>query len=190
MRKSAATLFFLTSVCLIAKIATASDRCIQRQSNSVNCQNEVTTLNSINSLSSKVFSSGSVVHISQPPMVLIPEIEKVVPSNLNSRKTATVRPKSINRASKTSTKNIDENYLAKIVDALDLKGKQHLNQCVTQIPTNKLKINYPAFANEINTLKKITRESNNKPNNLIQVFMKRPSQKDCFKYLDFIFMIS
>ena len=30
----------------------------------------------------------------------------------------------------------------------------------------------------------------NKPNNLIQVFMKRPSQKDCFKYLDFIFMIS
>ena len=141
---------------------------------------------SINYQLDKAFSSGSVANISQPPLVIIPEIEIKVPNTLTSDKKNNPKPKIIKRLK--SKKNLDKSYFAKIVAALDMTGKKHLNQCISKLSDSKLKYHYPEFSNEINTLKSITLKASIKSSKIGSLLSRRPSQKDCFKYLDFILM--
>ena len=176
-------IFFITNTTAIAE-----GTCGGQQPNSDICQKKTDNLYSINYQLDKAFSSGSVANISQPPLVIIPEIEIKVPNTLTSDKKNNPKPKIIKRLK--SKKNLDKSYFAKIVAALDMTGKKHLNQCISKLSDSKLKYHYPEFSNEINTLKSITLKASIKSSKIGSLLSRRPSQKDCFKYLDFILMIS
>ncbi|MFL2794453.1 MAG: hypothetical protein ACJZ82_02600 [Paracoccaceae bacterium] len=168
--------------------AIAEEDCKSLQSNSDFCQKKGENLHSINLQFDKAFSAGGVVNISQPPLVIIPEIEINVPTALGSDKTINLRPKTAKRLK--LEKNLDKNYFTKIVEALDKTGKKHLSQCMSKISDDRLKNHYPDFVTELNALKTITFPKQEKFNKIGFLLSKSPSQKDCFKYLDFILMIS
>ena len=168
--------------------AIAEEDCKSLQSNSDFCQKKGENLHSINLQFDKAFSAGGVVNISQPPLVIIPEIEINVPTTLGSDNAINLRPKTAKRLK--LKKNLDKNYFTKIVEALDKTGKKHLNQCMSKISDDRLKNHYPGFVTELNALKTITFPKQEKFNKIGSLLTKSPSKKDCFKYLDFILMIS
>ena len=168
--------------------AIAEEDCKSLQSNSDFCQKKGENLHSINLQFEKAFSAGGVVNISQPPLVIIPEIEINVPTALGSDNTINLRPKTAKRLK--LKKNLDKNYFTKIVEALDKTGKKHLSQCMSRISEDRLKNHYPDFITELNALKTITFPRQENFNKIGSLLSKSPSQKDCFKYLDFILMIS
>jgi len=174
--------------CIMSLTAIAAEDCKSLQSNSDFCQKKGENLHSINLQFDKAFSAGSVVNISQPPLVIIPKIEINVPKALGSDNEITLRPKMVKRSK--LKKNLDKNYFTKIVEALDKTGKKHLNQCMSRISDDRLKNHYPDFITELNALKTITFPRQEKFNKIGSLLSKSPSQKDCFKYLDFILMIS
>ena len=174
--------------CIMSLTAIAAEDCKSLKSNSDFCQKKGENLHSINLQFDKAFSAGSVVNISQPPLVIIPKIEINVPKALGSDNEITLRPKMVKRSK--LKKNLDKNYFTKIVEALDKTGKKHLNQCMSRISDDRLKNHYPDFITELNALKTITFPRQEKFNKIGSLLSKSPSQKDCFKYLDFILMIS
>ena len=173
---------------IMSLTAIAEEDCKSPQSNSNFCQVKGENLHSINRQFDKAFSAGSVVNISQPPLVIIPEIEINVPTALGSDTKITLRPKTVKRSK--LKKNLDKNYFTKIVEALDKRGKRHLNQCISRISDDRLKNHYPDFVTELNALKTITFPKQEKFSKIGSLLSKSPSQKACFKYLDFILMIS
>jgi len=187
-RKSIALMIFAI-FCFTVKTAFGGETCAFPHENIGYCQGKLENLNSINLQSSKVFSSGAVVSMSQPPMVIVPQIEINFPTRQDSNRKISLRP-NFNSQSETKVEhNLDEKYFTKIVDALDLTGKKHLNQCMARISDNKLKRHYRDLSNEISALKAVALKSAIKPNKLGSLLLRTPSQKDCFKYLDFILMI-
>ena len=173
---------------IVGLAAIAEEDCKSLQSNSDFCQKKGENLHSINLQFDKAFSAGGVVKISQPPLVIIPEIEINVPTTLRSNNTINLRPKTAKRLK--LKKNLDKNYFTKMVEALDKTGKKHLNQCMSKISDDRLKNHYPGFVIELNALKTITFPKQEKFNKIGSLLTKSPSKKDCFKYLDFILMIS
>lgn len=171
----------------VSPAASAGETCKNPLSNNKFCSQKAEKLNSINNQFKNAFSGGGVVNISQPPLVIIPEIEINIPSILENDRKNNLRPKIAKRLK--TKKNLDKNYFIKIVDALDTTGKKHLNQCISKISDNRLKDHYSDFLHEINTLKTITSIKQEKFNAIGLLISKSPSQKDCFKYLDFILMI-
>ena len=188
--KKLTILLAVTYLCLVNKAVIANENCDSTQSYSHYCQNRIENLQTLNHQFNKAYSSGSVVNISQPPLVVMPEIEMTVPVEINSTEKSTLRPKSVSRTKRNPKQQLDKNYFEKIVDALDLTGKKHLNQCITRISENKLKSYYPTFSNEIDSLIQIALKDTTKSNILGSLLSRKPSHRDCFKYLDFIFMIS
>ena len=173
---------------IMSLTAIAEEDCKSPQSNSNFCQVKGENLHSINRQFDKAFSAGSVVNISQPPLVIIPEIQINVPTDLGSDTKITLRPKTVKRSK--LKENLDKNYFTKIVEALDKTGKRHLNQCMSRISDDRLKNHYPDFVTELNALKTITFPKQEKFSKIGSLLSKSPSQKACFKYLDFILMIS
>jgi hypothetical protein len=168
--------------------ASADEACSSPQPDSEFCGENSHKLYSISYQLDKAFSSGSVANISQPPLVIIPEIEINVPNTLISNRTISPKPKTIKQPKLKI--NLDKNYFTKIVAALDTTGKKHLNQCISRLSDNRLKHHYPDFSNEIDMLKTVALKNTTKSSKFGTLLSGRPSQKDCFKYLDFILMIS
>jgi hypothetical protein len=168
--------------------AIANETCKSPKSDGDFCQKKVQNLSSINNQLEKAFSSGSVINISQPPLVIVPKIEINVPYSVTSESKINQRPKTITQPK--LKKNLDKNYFTKIIAALDTTGKKHLNQCISKLSDNMLKHHYNEFSSEINTLKSIALKDTIKSSKIGFLLSRRPSQKDCFKYLDFLLMIS
>ena len=189
-QKKLVVLLTITAFCLSNKIVFANEACNNEQLNITSCYNKVANLDTLNNQFNKTFSSGGVINISQPPMVLLPKIEINGPTQLNANKEITLRPKTINRMKKKPKQVLDEGYFKKIFEALDITGQKQLNQCVSRISENKIKSIYPMFLNEMKTLKEITLRNSAKSNRVGSLFSNKPSQRKCIEYLDFIFMIS
>ena len=94
--KKLTILLAVTYLCLVNKAVIANENCDSAQSYSHYCQNRIENLQTLNQQFNKAYLSGSVVNISQPPLVM-PEIEMTVPVNINSTEKITLRPKSVNR---------------------------------------------------------------------------------------------
>ena len=152
-QKKLVVLLTITAFCLSNKMVFANEDCNNEQANISSCYNKVTNLDTLNNEFNKTFSSGGVVSISQPPMVLLPKIEVNGPTELNAHKEITLRPKTINRIEKKPKQVLDERYFKKIFEALDITGQKQLNQCLSRISENKIKSIYPMFLNEMKTLK-------------------------------------
>ena len=134
--------------------------------------------------------AGGIVNISQPPLIIVPEIQINVPTTKKARKDVILKQKVNGRSKTKQTLGLDKNYFAKIIIALDAKGKRQLNQCMLKLTDKKLGDYYPDFSNELSTLKTVALTTTKQPSKLGSIISRSPSQKECLKYLDFILMIS
>ena len=186
------TLVFLTAttIFLTTKTAISGENCNDQLSINDHCIKIVKNLLSINDQLNKAFSSGGLANISQPPLVIVPEIEINAPTDPNSEQTITIRPKTIIRSGVKKKQILDKNYFVKIINALDSTGKKHLKQCLKKISDSSLGEPYTNFSNEIDILKNLAFKNSDTAYQRRKFFSKSPSQNDCLKYLDFILMIS
>ena len=98
--------------CMMSLAAIAEEDCKSLQSNSDFCHKQGENLHSINLQFDKAFSAGSVINISQPPLVIIPEIEINVPTALKGDNKINLRPKTFKRLK--LKKSLDKNYFTKM----------------------------------------------------------------------------
>ena len=154
------------------------------------CTSKFEHLAAINNQFNKTIMAGGIVNISQPPLIIVPEIQINVPTTKKAQNDDILKQK-VNGQSKTKqTLGLDKNYFAKIMTALDAKGKRQLNQCMLKLTDKKLGDYYPDFSNELSTLKTVALTTTKQPSKLGSIISRSPSQKECLKYLDFILMIS
>ncbi len=133
------------------------------------------------------YSFGNVTSISQPPLIITPEVNIDAPSG----------PKTIDRIEKpieaklplrAKVKPRQKNQLFKVVKVLDNKGSEHLGRCLKTLTAETRKKHFSGYGEELKTLDTLTYSSKNEINPIKKLFTQTPSRKDCINYLDFILM--
>ena len=175
---------------MISSAALSNDVCNDPNIDDDYCKSKFEHLAAINNQFNKTIMAGGIVNISQPPLIIVPEIQINVPTMKKARKNDILKQKVSGRSKTKQTLGLDKNYFAKILTALDAKGKRQLNQCMLKLTDKKLGDYYPDFSNELSTLKTVALTTTKQPSKLGSIISRSPSQKECLKYLDFILMIS
>ena len=133
------------------------------------------------------YSFGNVTSISQPPLIITPEVNIDAPSG----------PKTIDRIEKpievkqplrAKVKPSQKNQLFEVVKVLDNKGSEHLGRCLKKLTAETRKKHFSSYGEELKTLDTLTYSSKNEINPIKKLFTQTPSRKDCINYLDFILM--
>ena len=133
------------------------------------------------------YSFGNVTTISQPPLIITPEVNIDAPSG----------PKTIDRIEKpievkqplmAKVKPSQKNQLFEVVKVLDNKGSEHLGRCLKKLTAETRKKHFSSYGEELKTLDTLTYSSKNEINPIKKLFTQTPSRKDCINYLDFILM--
>ena len=175
---------------IISSAALSNDVCNEPNIDDDYCTSRFEHLAAINNQFNKTIMAGGIVNISQPPLIIVPEIQINVPTMKKAQNNDILKQK-VNGWSKTKqTVGLDKNYFAKILTALDAKGKRQLNQCMLKLTDKKLGDYYPDFSKELSTLRTVALTTTKQPSKLGSIISRSPSQKECLKYLDFILMIS
>ena len=175
---------------IISSAALSNDVCNEPNIDDDYCTSRFEHLAAINNQFNKTIMAGGIVNISQPPLIIVPEIQINVPTKKKSQNDDILKQKVNGRSKTKQTLGLDKNYFAKIIAALDAKGKRQLNQCMLKLTDKKLGDYYPDFSNELSTLKTVALTTTKQPSKLGSIISRSPSQKECLKYLDFILMIS
>ena len=175
---------------IISSAAFSNDVCNDPNKDDDFCKSKFEHLAAINNQFNKTIMAGGIVNISQPPLIIVPEIQINVPATKKAQKHDILKQKVNSRSKTKQTLGLDKNYFAKILTALDAKGKRQLNQCMLKLTDKKLGDYYPDFSNELSTLKTVALTTTKQPSKLGSIISRSPSQKECLKYLDFILMIS
>ena len=175
---------------VISSAALSNDVCNDPNIDNDYCTSKFEHLAAINNQFNKMIMAGGIVNISQPPLIILPEIQINVPTTKKAQKNDILKQKVNGRSKTKQTLGLDKNYFAKIISALDAKGKRQLNQCMLKLTDKKLGDYYPDFSNELSTLKTVALTTTKQPSKLGSIISRSPSQKECLKYLDFILMIS
>ena len=133
------------------------------------------------------YSFGNVTTISQPPLIITPEVNIDAPAG----------PKTIDRIEKpievkqplmATVKPSQKNQLFEVVKVLDNKGSEHLGRCLKKLTAETRKKHFSSYGEELKTLDTLTYSSKNEINPIKKLFTQTPSRKDCINYLDFILM--
>ena len=133
------------------------------------------------------FSFGNVTSISQPPLIITPEVNIDAPAG----------PKTIDRIEKpievkqplrAKVKPSQKNQLFEVVKVLDNKGSEHLGRCLKKLTAETREKHFSSYGEELKTLDTLTYSSKNEINPIKKLFTQTPSRKDCINYLDFILM--
>ena len=175
---------------IISSAALSNDVCNDSKIDDDYCTSKFEHLAAINNQFNKTIMAGGIVNISQPPLIIVPEIQINVPTTKKAQNDDILKQKVNGRSKTKQTLGLDKNYFAKIINALDAKGKRQLNQCMLKLTDKKLGDYYPDFSNELSTLKTVALTTTKQPSKLGSIISRSPSQKECLKYLDFILMIS
>ena len=175
---------------IISSAALSNDVCNDSKIDDDYCTSKFEHLAAINNQFNKTIMAGGIVNISQPPLIIVPEIQINVPTTKKAQNDDILKQKVNGRSKTKQTLGLDKNYFAKIITALDAKGKRQLNQCMLKLTDKKLGDYYPDFSNELSTLKTVALTTTKQPSKLGSIISRSPSQKECLKYLDFILMIS
>ena len=175
---------------IISSAALSNDVCSDPNIYDDYCTSKFEHLAAINNQFNKTIMAGGIVNISQPPLIIVPEIQINVPTTKKAQNDDILKQKVNGRSKTKQTLGLDKNYFAKILTVLDAKGKRQLNQCMLKLTDKKLGDYYPDFSNELSTLKTVTLTNTKQPSKLGSIISRSPSQKECLKYLDFILMIS
>ena len=174
---------------IISSAALSNDVCNDPNIDDDYCTSKFEHLAAINNQFNKTIMAGGIVNISQPPLIIVPEIQINVPTTKKAQNDDILKQKVNGRSKTKQTLGLDKNYFAKILTALDAKGKRQLNQCMLKLTDKKLGDYYPNFSNELSTLKTVALTTTKQPSKLGLFISRSPSQKECLKYLDFILMI-
>ena len=133
------------------------------------------------------YSFGNVTSISQPPLIITPEVNIDAPSG----------PKTIDRIEKpievkqplmAKVKPSQKNQLFEVVKVLDNKGSEHLGRCLKKLTAESREKHFSGYGEELKTLDTLTYSPKNETNPIKKLFTQTPSRKDCINYLDFILM--
>ena len=180
------TLIVLTTSQLQADI---TEQCLEASSGESKelCVSTSEMINGINSDFQSVYSIGNVTAISQPPLIIIPEVTIEAPPNLqvitgHKKVTKTERPL---RAKVKPNKKFP---LFDIVKVLDQKGSMHLGRCLRKLNNKTRETHFSGLRKELETLETLANSSKNEISPIKKLFTQSPSQKDCINYLDFILM--
>ena len=175
---------------ILSSAALSNDVCNEPNIDDDYCTSRFEHLAAINNQFNKTIMAGGIVNISQPPLIIVPEIQINVPTTKKSQNDDILKQKVNGRSKTKQTLGLDKNYFAKIITALDAKGKRQLNQCMLKLTDKKLGDYYPDFSKELSTLRTVALTTTKQPSKLGSIISRSPSQKECLKYLDFILMIS
>ncbi|MAI18855.1 MAG: hypothetical protein CBC71_08430 [Rhodobacteraceae bacterium TMED111] len=155
------------------------------------CDTKFEVIAGLNKDFQKVYGFGSVSSISQPPLVIMPEIAFAAPTvsdeSLDTKDSTKkiIRPISAQRKSPSSDLN-----LINIVNVLDKKGSRHLSKCLKKLSYETKETYFSNFKKELEILEEISTKPSNKSGLLAAVLSRSPSRQSCINYLDFILMAS
>ena len=155
------------------------------------CNTKFEVIAGFNNDFQEVYGFGSVSSISQPPLVIMPEIAFAAPTvsdeSLDTKESTKkiIRPISAQRKRPSSDLN-----LINIVNVLDKKGSRHLSICLKRLSYETKERHFSNFKKELEMLEEISTKPSNKPSLLAAVLGRSPSRQDCINYLDFILMAS
>ena len=133
------------------------------------------------------FSFGNVTSISQPPLIITPEVNidaPAGPKNIDRIE----RPIEVKQPLRAKVKPIQKNQLFEVVKVLDNKGSEHLGRCLKKLTAETREKHFSSYGEELKTLDTLTYSSKNEINPIKKLFTQTPSRKDCINYLDFILM--
>ena len=133
------------------------------------------------------YSFGNVASISQPPLIITPEVIIEAPpklENIDSIK----KPVKVQHPLRAEVKPTKKNRLFDVVKVLDDKGSMHLGRCLKKLNVKTRKKYFSDYDKELATLENLTNLSNLKVSPVKKLFTQSPSRKDCINYLDFILM--
>ncbi len=155
------------------------------------CETKFEVIAGLNKDFQEVYGFGSVSSISQPPLVIMPEIGFAAPTvsdeNLDTEEPTKkiIRPISAQRKRPSSDLN-----LINIVNVLDKKGSRHLSICLKRLSYETKERHFSNFKKELEMLEEMSSKPSIKPSLLAAVLGRSPSRQDCINYLDFILMAS
>ena len=155
------------------------------------CETKFEVIAGLNKDFQEVYGFGSVSSISQPPLVIMPEIAFAAPTvsdeSLDTKESTKkiIRPISAQRKRPSSDLN-----LINIVNVLDKKGSRHLSICLKRLSYETKERHFSNFKKELEMLEEISTKPSNKPSLLAAVLGRSPSRQECINYLDFILMAS
>ena len=167
--------------------ALTKNNCALANSNelSPSCQEKTNLLATLNKDFKKVYSLGSTASLSQPPLVIVPNVSIETPKALTSK----IRSEIIETPkNKPISKN--KKQLSDIIRVLDAKGSYQLGKCLKKLSAKSREEHFPEFKEEFATLEKLSQariKSSAITNNL---FFNITSKQRCVAYLDFILMAS
>ena len=155
------------------------------------CDTKFEVIAGLNKDFQEVYGFGSVSSISQPPLVIMPEIAFAAPTvsdesvDTKDSTKKIIRPISAQRKRPSSDLN-----LINIVNVLDKKGSRHLSICLKRLSYETKERHFSNFKKELELLEEMSTKPSNKPSLLAAVLGRSPSRQDCINYLDFILMAS
>ena len=125
--------------------------------------------------------------ISQPPLIIIPEVTIEAPPNLQVI-TGHKKVTKVERPLRAKVKPNKKLPLFDIVKVLDQKGSMHLGRCLRKLNNKTRETHFSGLRKELETLETLANSSKNEISPIKKLFTQSPSQKDCINYLDFILM--
>ena len=133
------------------------------------------------------YSFGNVASISQPPLIITPDINIEAPSNLKKIEKVE-KPAKVQHPLRVEVKPNKKDRLFNVVKVLDHKGSMHLGRCLKKLTVKTREKHFPDYDKELATLEKLTNLSKQETSPVKKLFTQSPSRKDCINYLDFILM--
>jgi len=153
------------------------------------CDSKFTVIAGLNRDFQKIYGVGSVTTISQPPLVIVPEVTLETPTSLNLEPNSSEKVNKIVRPlSPKSEKPVNNLDLLGVVSVLDQKGSKHLESCLKKLTHKTKEHHFPTFKKELEMLKEISTKRSGKKGLLQGILVRSPSKRECINYLDFILM--
>ena len=175
--------FFLSS----QSHALMKNTCALANSNelSPSCQEKTNLIATLNKDFKKIYSLGSTASLSQPPLVIVPNVSIETPKALTSK----IRSEIIKTPKK---KPISKNkkQLSDIIRVLDAKGSYQLGKCLKKLSAKSREEHFPEFKEEFATLEKLSQARIKSSAFRNKFFFNTTSKQKCVAYLDFILMAS
>ncbi len=151
------------------------------------CIDNAKMINQINQDFQTAYSFGNVASISQPPLIITPEVTIEAPSSLKNIK-GIKKPVKVQRPLRAKVKPNNKNRLFNVVKVLDEKGSMHLGRCLQKLTVKTREKHFSGYDKELETLETLTNLSKKEISPVKKLFIQSPSRKDCINYLDFILM--
>ena len=153
------------------------------------CDSKFTVIAGLNRDFQQIYGVGSVTTISQPPLVIVPEVILDTPTSINLEPDSSEKVNKIVRPlSPKSEKPVNNLDLLGVVSVLDQKGSKHLERCLKKLTHKTKEHHFPSFKKELEMLEEISTKRSGKEGLLQGILVRSPSKRECINYLDFILM--